>query len=310
VQVQHAQKLDSLGVLAGGIAHDFNNLLTAVLGNADLASCELPAGHPAREPLAEAAQAAQRAAELTHQMPAYSGKGHFVVESVDLFALIREMSGFLKLASSKKCELGFSLARDLPEVRCDASQIHQVIMNLVINASEALGNGAGTITVTTGVTHRDGPGAGDRGLAPGLEAGEYVYLEVHDDGCGMSEDIRTRIFDPFFTTKFTGRGLGLSAVLGIVRGHRGEITCDARARCVDPCAHHARGRGRSRSDVGQTSGAARRFRCCHRMCCRLSVGEPMFTGALPETKAPRMAVERARATLSCTPNSGSRRQSS
>lgn len=222
-QLQHAQKLESLGVLAGGIAHDFNNLLTSILGYADLALQELPAASPARSLIDETVKGARQAAELTTQMLAYSGKGRFVVEAIDLSALVQDMTRLLQISISKKCLLRFNLMPELPAIDGDAAQIRQIVMNLVINASEAVGDRSGAIVLSTGVMHCDRAYLSETYLDDDLPEGLYVHLEVADTGCGIAEDVRDRLFDPFFTTKFTGRGLGLSAVLGIVRGHRGAI---------------------------------------------------------------------------------------
>jgi PAS domain S-box-containing protein len=262
-QLQHTQKLESLGILAGGIAHDFNNLLTSILGYGDLALLELPSISAARPLIGEAIEGARRAAELTRQLLAYSGKGRFVVEPVQLSALTEEMSRLLQISISKKCVMKYNLTRELPTIEADAAQMRQIVMNLILNASEAIGDSSGVIAVTTGVMHCDRAFLAETYLDDNLPAGRYVYLEVADTGSGMSEETRSRIFDPFFTTKFTGRGLGLSAVLGIVRGHRGAIKCssepgvgttfrvlfpatDAPARKMDPSASATerwRGRG-------------------------------------------------------------------
>ncbi len=224
-QVQHAQKLESLGVLAGGIAHDFNNLLTSILGYADLAIYELPSSSPAKELIEEAVSGARQAAELTKQMLAYSGKGHFVVEPLDLSSLVEELTRLLHISISKKCVMRFELMPNLPAAMADAVQMRQIIMNLVINASEAIGDRSGAITIRTGAAHCDRAALGEAYLGDELPEGLYVYVEVTDNGCGMSAETSAKIFDPFFTTKFTGRGLGLAAVLGIVRGHQGAIQC-------------------------------------------------------------------------------------
>jgi two-component system cell cycle sensor histidine kinase/response regulator CckA len=223
-QVQHAQKLESLGVLAGGIAHDFNNLLVGVLGNASLAGLSLPEDSPARDRLREVEAAARRASELCRQLLAYSGRGAFVIEPVDLGRLAEEMIGFMRVSISKKVELRLELARTGLTVQADATQLRQVVLNLVVNASEAIGDRAGTITLTTGTLETSGTTSAGADLEPDLPAGRYAYLEVRDTGSGMSPEIRARLFDPFFTTKMTGRGLGLSAVLGIVRAHRGAVS--------------------------------------------------------------------------------------
>jgi PAS domain S-box-containing protein len=223
-QIQQAQKLESLGIMAGGIAHDFNNILTGILGYAELARHELPPGSRAGELIDEAAKGARRAAELTTQLLAYSGKGHFIVRPLSINAIIEDMRQLIQVSISRKCTVRYSLAPNLPAIEADAAQLRQVIMNLAINASEAMGEGAGLITFTTGSMHCDTPYLSEACAGEGVEEGPYVFLEVSDTGCGMTEETKARIFDPFFSTKFTGRGLGLSAVLGIVRGHRGAIT--------------------------------------------------------------------------------------
>jgi PAS domain S-box-containing protein len=219
------QKLESLGVLAGGIAHDFNNLLTGILGNAELVRYVTPPTSPAVGYVQQIDRAAQRAADLCRQMLAYAGKGRFVVEPVDVSGLVAETTQLLRLSAvSKKASLTVSPGAGLPPVLADATQLRQVLMNLVINASEALGEEEGLIAVSTGL-HPAGDGQPPGALAGSyLPGGDYVYLEVSDTGCGMDQATQARIFEPFFTTKFTGRGLGLSAVLGIVRGHQGALT--------------------------------------------------------------------------------------
>ena len=223
VQVQQAQKMESLGVLAGGIAHDFNNLLTGILGNADLALLELSPLSPARESLRQIELAARRAAELTRQMLAYSGRGPFIIRALDLSELVQEMSHLLEVSITKKCVLKYHFAESLPAVEADASQLRQVVMNLIINASEAIGEKSGVIAATTGAMMCDRDYLAGSFVDEQLPPGMYVYLEVVDTGCGMDAETREKVFDPFFTTKFTGRGLGLAAVLGIVRGHHGAI---------------------------------------------------------------------------------------
>ena len=218
-----AQKLESLGVLAGGIAHDFNNLLTGIIGYTSLASMDLPPGSPVHTYLEPISKASARAAHLCKQMLAYSGKGRFVVQRLDLGHLVEETTQMLQLSISKKAVLRFHLEKGLPPIEADATQIHQVVMNLVINASEAIGDRSGVISISTGLTRVDRDYLHGTLMAPELPEGEYVFLEVADNGCGMSPETQARIFDPFFTTKFTGRGLGLAAVLGIVRGHKGAL---------------------------------------------------------------------------------------
>ena len=222
-RLQHAQRLESLGVLAGGIAHDFNNLLVGILGNADLVLLDLPHDSPMRQRVEDIRTAGIRASELTGQMLAYSGKGRFVVERLDLNALIREMSQLLRVAASTDSALRYDLTPGLPWIEADATQIRQVVMNLITNASEAIGERSGLISVTTGAIDADRRYLVDVIGAEDLGPGRYVFLEVSDNGCGMDEATQQRIFDPFFTTKFTGRGLGLAGVLGIVRGHGGAL---------------------------------------------------------------------------------------
>jgi CheY-like chemotaxis protein len=222
------QKLESLGVLAGGIAHDFNNLLTVILGNASISRLEPGISAEERTRLATIVTAAQRAADLCRQLLAYAGKGAFVIERIDLNRVALETARLLEL-SVHTCTLEYHLAFGLPPIEADTSQIRQVIMNLVLNAAEAIGARPGRIRViTTAVTLREGdlPDA----LPAGTRlAGEFVRLEISDDGSGMPPDVLARIFDPFFTTKFAGRGLGLAAVLGIVRSHDGALTVQSQA---------------------------------------------------------------------------------
>ena len=222
-KMHEVQKLESLGLLAGGIAHDFNNLLMGVLGNADLALLKLAPESPARTHVEAIEKAARRAADLTNQMLAYSGRGRFVVERLDLNRLVEEMSHLLGTVISKKAALKFDLSPGLPPVEGDPTQLRQVVMNLITNASDAIGDRVGVITVATGVMRADRDYLQGTFLDEDLPEGEYVFLEVSDTGCGMDPATRARIFDPFFTTKFTGRGLGLAAVLGIVRAHHGAI---------------------------------------------------------------------------------------
>jgi PAS domain S-box-containing protein len=225
-RMQQTQKLESLGVLAGGIAHDFNNLLVGVLSNAELAlACLGPAlsVESARRHVLDIKAAALHASELTNQMLAYSGRGHFEIRSISLNEIVCNMKHLLGASISKKAQVDYQLAEELPPVRADVAQMHQLVMNLITNASEALEERAGAIRVRTGVEQLAGPVPDLYGPTP-LAAGHYVFLEVTDDGCGMDAETKARLFEPFFTTKFTGRGLGLSAVQGIMRGHAGGIT--------------------------------------------------------------------------------------
>ena len=219
-KVQQAQKLESLGVLAGGIAHDFNNLLMGIMGHAGLALMEFGLEPGLRRRLQQIETAATRAAELTNQLLAYSGRGKFHVEPLALSRLMDEMESLLETVISKKAILEHRHAPGLPPIEGDATQIRQVVMNLITNASDALGDRSGRITISTG-TMESGP------LTPCVAGtppdGEAVFLEVADTGSGMDAATMQRIFDPFFTTKFTGRGLGLAAVLGIMRGHHGAV---------------------------------------------------------------------------------------
>ena len=241
-QIQHTQRLESLGVLAGGIAHDFNNLLASIMGYASLALLDLPESAPARRSIQHVVDASRSAAELTQQMLAYSGRGQFVLSFIDLSRLIEEVTRLLGTLISKKAVLRLNLAPALPPIKADASQLRQIVMNLVTNASDALGEQNGFIQITTG-TVTVASGRVPR-IEPGsmLPPGEYVYLEVADTGCGMDANTKARIFDPFFSTKFTGRGLGLAAVLGIVRAHGGTIQVDSEPgygtsfRVLLPCA--------------------------------------------------------------------------
>ena len=226
-QLQEAQKLESLGLMASGIAHDFNNLLTGIGGNVALCRMKLHSKSPLHEHLSKIQSISHRAADLCKQMLDYSGAGAFSAAPIDLSTLVGDKTPLLRTSISKKSALVFDLAPDLPPVLGDASQLQQVIMNLVINASDAIGKRSGEIRLRTGVLWADATLLATAVHAPELPEGEYVSLEVEDTGCGMSPETLSRIFDPFFTTKFTGRGLGLSAVLGIVRTHRGALLVES-----------------------------------------------------------------------------------
>ena len=220
--LRQAQKRESIGILAGGVAHDFNNLLTGILGNASLIVRDASGGDAVRSCAEEICNAAQRAAGLTRQLLAYSGQGTFIIEPIDLSAVVRDMSDLIHLTTSKSVSLQFELPESLPAIEADASQIQQIIMNLVINAAEAIGmDEHGTVVVRTGVQDLDSEQV--QSTVPKIEPGQYVFLEVRDNGCGIDEGVIKRIFDPFFTTKFTGRGLGLAAVWGIVSAHKGAM---------------------------------------------------------------------------------------
>jgi signal transduction histidine kinase/integral membrane sensor domain MASE1/CheY-like chemotaxis protein len=246
-QVQHAQKLESLGVLAGGIAHDFNNLLVAIMGNADLAAGALDPGHPAHDLVDEVIRASQRAGDLCQQMLAYAGKGRVAVGAVDLNEVVQEMGELLGVSISKGADLRLELEPGLPPVQADVVQLRQVVLNLLTNASDALARGRGEIRMCT---YRTGPETFDpaASVLDGRPIGRVlVALEVADTGEGMDDATRARIFDPFFSTKAQGRGLGLAAVLGIVRGHRGTLELwsepgkGTRMRILLPAMHHPAG---------------------------------------------------------------------
>jgi two-component system cell cycle sensor histidine kinase/response regulator CckA len=223
------QKLESIGLLAGGIAHDFNNLLTGMLGQASLATALLPADHPARSHVQKTVNSAERAAELTRQLLAYAGKGQMRAELVDINELLHANHDLLETVIPKHVHLEMALAGEQLLVTVDRSQMQQVVMNLVINGAEAVEGPAGTVTVRTErrLVHEDADAADFvTGVAP--RPGEYVCLQVTDDGAGMAPITLARIFDPFFSTKATGRGLGLAAMMGIVRAHHGGLQVASR----------------------------------------------------------------------------------
>ncbi len=232
-QLQHAQKLESLGVLAGGIAHDFNNLLMAILGNADLVLEELEPDAPSYLMVKEIGRASMRAADLAKQMLAYSGRGRFVLETINASRLLEEMGNILEITISRNVTLKFDLTPQIPTFEGDATQIRQVIMNLITNAAESIGNKPGLVALSTGQRFCDRRFFETKAstlllLAESrMPAKTYVFIEVQDTGCGMDRPTMDKIFDPFFTTKFTGRGLGMSAVLGIIRGHKGAIEVES-----------------------------------------------------------------------------------
>ena len=228
--LRHTAKLESLGILAGGIAHDFNNLLTGILGNAGLAQDMLPPRHATANLLANVIIASERAADLTRQLLAYAGKGRFVIEPVNLSVLIRDLQPLIATSAENRVDIRLDL---LPEsvVAGDPGQMQQLIMNLVINGAESIPEGEpGIVTVRTSLVDLEASALPWSGRLVGggqLPAGSYLLLEVRDTGCGMDAATMDRIFDPFFTTKFVGRGLGLAAALGIVRGHRGGLIVDS-----------------------------------------------------------------------------------
>jgi two-component system, cell cycle sensor histidine kinase and response regulator CckA len=225
--LRQTDKLESLGVLAGGIAHDFNNLLTGILGNISLASERAERGLPISDILANASEASERAAMLTKQMLAYAGKGQFVVQPVNLSAVVRETMRLLAGSIPANVLVELALAHDLPPVDADTTQLQQVAMNLIMNAVEAIGPSGGQVIVKTGNQDVDSAAAATRYDIGRPTPGRYVVFEVHDSGAGIDPSIRENIFDPFFTTKFTGRGLGLAAVSGIVRSLNGAALVDS-----------------------------------------------------------------------------------
>jgi PAS domain S-box-containing protein len=222
-QLQHAEKLESLAVLAGGLAHDYNNLLVAILGNAELALTGLKSGTAAHDRVSKIQKAARKAAELTNQLLDYSGRRHFALRALRLNEIVEEVRSLVGGALDRVGTVRLELQPALPDLEGDAAQVRQVVSSLLSNAADAIEGRGGTITVRTGLMRGDHPALRDAYLGGELLPEDYVYIEVADTGCGMDEATRARVFDPFFTTKFPGRGLGLAAVLGIVRGHRGAI---------------------------------------------------------------------------------------
>ena len=227
-QIQHTQRLESLGVLAGGVAHDFNNLLMAIQGNVELAMLDLEADSPARVSLREALRASQSASDLCGQILSYSGRGCFDMEPLDLSLLVSELGRMFGASILNKASLVWNLDADLPQVMGDAIQLRQIAMNLILNAAEAVGEQPGEIRISTRLHHCTHWDLGQALLGELCQPGDFVALEVEDTGCGMDETTLRRIFEPFFTTKVLGRGLGLAAVLGIVRGHRGALRVDSK----------------------------------------------------------------------------------
>ncbi len=231
-RVQQAQRLESLGVLAGGIAHDYNNIFAAILGYLELSYEGLPDGHPVKPKLGEAQRAAGRAATLTRQLLAYSGRGRFAVQPVSINELVDSMMSLLAAALRRGVTLEAYLDDQLPLVHGDAAQLQQVILNLVTNAAESY-SGDGVVELITTETHVGGDPFADSPRAriaqPEAEPpeGDYVVLEIRDEGCGMGAEVLERVFEPFFTTKFVGRGLGMAAVAGIVRAHNGTIQLES-----------------------------------------------------------------------------------
>ena len=227
-QLQQAQKMESIGVLAGGIAHDFNNLLVGMMGNAELAMLDAPEQGEIRYYLQQIFKASTKGADLVRQMLAYSGQGRFAMGEQDINRLIQEVSELLKTVIGKQARLEQLLMPKLPGVYGDKNQLTQLIMNLMTNASEALSGKPGNIKLRTGIRKLSKKDFSAMFMATELQAGDFVFVEVEDDGCGMDAQTQARIFDPFFTTKETGSGLGLAALLGIVRSHKGTLALKSR----------------------------------------------------------------------------------
>jgi nitrogen-specific signal transduction histidine kinase len=246
-RLQGIQRNESLGVLAGGVAHEFNNLLTTVLGNANLARLDLPEKSPQHESLEQIEAAATRAGELCQLMLAYAGRTHLTFSEVDLTALIEDTRDLLLVSAGRHIDVRFELTRPLPHAHGARTQLQQAIMNLVVNAAQAIGERPGRIVVATRLQHLSAEDIASRAFTHPLIPGDYVMVEVQDDGPGMSPAVRNRIFEPFFTTKFTGQGLGLPAVHGIIRSHEGAlevITAEGRGctvRILLPSLHTTSG---------------------------------------------------------------------
>jgi PAS domain S-box-containing protein len=219
----HVQKLESLGVLAGGIAHDFNNLLMAIMGSLDLISMDLPGDDKIHSTLETAINATKRASNLTHQMLAYSGQGSFMPKKIDLGDLLKENADIFRTAIKHTINMKLNLSKEDVVIEADPGQIQQVIMNLITNAAEAIEDAPGTITISSGIKEYHERDLIDSQIEERPNPGNFAYFEISDTGKGMDKSIQRKMFDPFFTTKFTGRGLGMSAVLGIIRGHNGAI---------------------------------------------------------------------------------------
>lgn len=227
-RMRQAQKLESLGLLAGGVAHDFNNILAGILGHAELVRMQLDPASPTYRDLQEIESAAGRAADLAKQMLAYSGRGRFEMAPLSLNELVGDVGRMLSASISKKASVQYDLSVDIPAAMGDITQIRQLVMNLMINAAEALGEDKGIVKIATDVTEYTGGDLDTGGLHADIEPGLFVLLEVTDTGVGMDAETASRVFDPFFSTKFTGRGLGLAVVAGIVRGHHGTIQVHSR----------------------------------------------------------------------------------
>lgn len=227
-RLQHSQKMESLGILAGGIAHDFNNLLTVIMGNLDLIKETLGPDSFLRSELCEAEGAAKRAAELTRQMLAYAGKGRYLVLDVNVNDLLVQSAQMLAIPTSGSITIRYELDSQIPPLRADPGQLGQVFNNLLLNSIEAIDGNPGTITLRTSTVCIDQDDISKNHLGHEILPGQYVLVEVSDTGCGMPPDVQEKVFDPFFSTKFAGRGLGMSAVVGIVHAYKGAISVESK----------------------------------------------------------------------------------
>ena len=250
VRLQEQRKRESLSVLAGGLAHDFNNLLTGIVGNADLLSLQIPPSSDLGNSVGAILLSAQRAADLVDKMLAYTGERHGSIERIDLDELIRDMVDLLRASVARHCTLKYE--GHPSAIDGDPTQIRQVVMNLIINAADAVEESAGTITVVTGAESLTETALAGMGSTPEAVPGDYAFLDVQDNGVGMDQATLARIFEPFFTTKATGHGLGLAAVQGIVHGHRGALRVESqrgsgsRFRVWFPLAVRAQGPPRTK----------------------------------------------------------------
>jgi len=222
-KIAHVQRLESLGVMAGSIAHDFHNMLSAILGNAELAESEVETGSPAVEYLHNISNVSHRAADMCHQLLAYAGRHPIDQTSINISALVHETLSFLQVSIGKNIVIDKQLIDPLPAFLGDATQIQQIILNLITNANEAIGELSGKISVSTGLKQIDRTSLEQLTIADYASHGEHIFFEISDTGCGMGETTLKSLFDPFYTTKLTGRGLGMSAVLGILKTHQGAL---------------------------------------------------------------------------------------
>jgi PAS domain S-box-containing protein len=261
--IRQQQKLESIGLLAGGIAHDFNNLLVGIMGGASFALQSVDPNHPAYPMLNVVLRSSERAAHLTQQLLAYAGKGQMFVEAVNVSKLLEETCELVHVSISKSVELEMRIDHGIPMIEASPSQIQQLMMNLIINGSEAIGDRFGRITITTFVRDVNDVSAASKEVGYALSPGRFVGLEVTDTGCGMDEQTKARIFEPFFTTKFTGRGLGLAAAQGIVRSLRGWIEVrtapgeGSTFRVMIPAKEQRRGRAGESASLTAEAGRAR-----------------------------------------------------